>query len=116
VKDVRVPGFLWVILLLLVGAAIQFYAPQIEVRTGLSPAIVEMIVALCFGAYKYFNLGTDQLNTALDIIGFLRQRLDVARDPQQQMRGPQSSLLLVPEIHEEDIPERPNKAARWLLG
>jgi hypothetical protein len=116
-SSIKVPGLLWVILFLILGTATQIYAPQIEARTSLTPAIIDMIVAACFGAYKYFNLGTSDLEVALDIIALLRAQLDKARQgTPAQFRGPEDASAVEPVVFEDDIPDRPHKATAWLLG
>jgi hypothetical protein len=110
-KELNVPGIVWVVLLLGLGIAIQAGTPWIEANLGISSILVTTFVGLLFMGAKALNPGTKDLNQAIDIIEQLTGRLrSTAVSPEMRSAG-------VPEIVAlEPMPERPNKVASILWG
>lgn len=97
-NDLRVPGVLWVILLVFGVALVREYVPE--------PFYVDLAVVLVLAVLKYMNLGTKELEELLDIIDLLRQRAPDAAEPKALSSYAQAK---------EQV-ERPNRIARWLIG
>ena len=110
-KDIRVPGIVWAIGIIVVVGLIHSNAFYIQQSTGIQPWLLDIGVAALIGVLKTLNLGTDQLNQALDIID--RLLLEKRTEPGVQMRGDIESRELVTPL---EIPDRPNPVARWLVG
>lgn len=111
-KDVRVPGFIWAIAIVITTYFINKFTPTLELYTGIDAFVWQLIIIpALIGVLKGLNLGTDQLNQALDIIDLLLKRGKTMDTP--QTRG---LALERPPVEVADIPKRPSKLARWLVG
>lgn len=111
-KDVRVPGIVWVVLLV-VGVALLHENRGV---LGISPALFDVILVGVVAVIKGFNLGTGQINQALDVIDTFRSQAGATR---MRGSGEVSSLDAdVPGlmISRDQIPQRPNPVMRWLVG
>lgn len=120
-NNVRIPGIVWVILLLGLGIGIQTYSTVIQSYTGLDPLVIAFIATAIFGAAKAKNTGDGQLNDAIDVIQKLLTRPKTATGPGVGMRSAETidlgpgSIQMGPGI-EPEIPKRPNSFTRWLVG
>jgi hypothetical protein len=119
-KDVRIPGFAWAIGIIVAVALIHSNAATIETwHVGnfyITPIVLDTIVALLIGYLKKLNLGTEQLEDALDVIEQL-QNANARAAMERESGGalPRAPLSVSP-IEFEKIPKRPNHTARWLVG
>lgn len=89
-KDFKIPGFLWVVLIAVLVMLAETYLP--------SPLYVEAALLILFGAAKAYNLGTQDIEDVLDIL----------RRNEPRSRGIATTVEI--EQHE------PNKVARWFIG
>lgn len=109
-KDVRVPGVAWAVLLVVAVALIHEYEASLPV----SPEVADMVVVGLIALLKSIKLGTSELNQALDVIDSIRRSAGSGR-ARGSADEPATSAAPV-EALAADAPERPNKAVRWLLG
>jgi hypothetical protein len=114
-KDIRVPGVIWAIALIIIVALIHENQAYLEVQFGVTPYIIDLLVAILIGILKGLSLGTEQLNQALDIIERIVNRPVGPRPPGEGMRAPGTagSTVIIPD---DEIPRRPNPFTRWLVG
>ena len=110
IKDLKVPGVVWVIMLLLLGIGLQAGSFWIEQNLGVHSLVVGAVVAAIFVAAKSIAPGTSELNRAIDIIERLLSQK--SSSPSTEMRGVSES---VPSLL-EPVPQRPNRLARILWG
>jgi hypothetical protein len=110
-KDVRIPGVVWAIAIIVAVAAIHENEAYLLMRFGLEPFYLDLLVGLLIAALKTLSLGTEQLNQALDVIERLLARRP--HPPEEGMRGVETVETM--EVVAE-IPPRPNKLVRWLVG
>lgn len=120
-NDVRVPGFLWAVAIVMAVALIHTYEAQIQAATGLDAYVLDLAVTALIGVLKGLNLGTGQLDQALDIIdsiiGRSRVRVETVEPGAVPMRGGMSPVVTLTEASLPSAPPpRPNKVARWLVG
>lgn len=99
-KDIKVPGVLWVVLIVAGIAVVRQFVPE--------PLYVELAVVIGFVILKSLNLGTDEINDLIDIIERLQGRLE--NEPMAMPKTVAERAGTVPQV------ERPNKAVRFLLG
>lgn len=130
-QNVKVPGVIWIAVVVIAVALAHRYLPD--------PFVVELVIVVGTMILKGLNLGTSELNQALDIIDiFKRQpRMVVPLTPspsfagEPQMRGPaptikttdgisirvDKEMTLIQEPPQLPAPPpRPNKVAAWLVG
>lgn len=100
-KDLRIPGVLWVIIIAVAIVAIETYMP-VEYQLLGEAAIVAL-----FAIAKANALGTKQIE---DLIDLLRT---VQTQPQATARG-MGAPNIVPTVDVEKY--EPNKTVRFLLG
>lgn len=93
-KDFKIPGFLWVVLIAVAVMLAENYLP--------SPLYVELALLLLFGIAKAYNLGTQDIEDVLDIL----RRTDSL--------VPRGRSIVTTEVIAEQY--KPNKTARWLVG
>lgn len=94
-KDIKLPGFLWVVLIAVAIVLIETFVP-VEFQ-----AYGEIAVVALLGAAKAFNLGTKEID---DLLALLRQL---------QAQVPRAEAAYVePEIEKHE----PNGFVRWLVG
>lgn len=102
-SDIKIPGVLWVILLVFGLTAVKEYVPE--------PFYVELAVVLVLAVLKAMNLGTKELDELGDIIDLLRKKT-----PPEQA----TPAALSASRHLKDEPEREaasyNRVVRWLAG
>lgn len=118
-KDLRIPGVVWVILLLTIGVLIRENAVAIGTYLHVGPFVVGAVVAAIFVAAKVANPGGQELNQAIDVIQKLMGQPKTVAGPATPSTGMRSGIGLesvAPTVREEEIPERPNKVARILIG
>lgn len=112
-KDVRIPGVVWAVLLTLVIAIIH----ENQGVWGIDAFYVDLVVVGLIALLKSLNLGDGQLQQALDVIDSIRRREGAGR-MRGSVEGPSGGELRVP--HElpltDKVPPRPNKFVRWLVG
>lgn len=106
-KDMRVPGVVWAILIIVVIAITHENEVWIQMNWGIEPYLIDILVGILVAVLKTLSLGTEQLNQALDIIDRI---LANRRTEREEMRGIGTTLV------DEAIPERPNPVMRWLVG
>lgn len=124
-NNVKIPGVLWIVLIVAVVALAHYYLDD--------PFVVDMIVIVAGMVLKSLKLGTAEENQAIDIINMIKQHPRLNRpvtvsksDPDVQMRGPsgvegrisvtsEGMLVEEPPVF-PDPPPRPNKMLRWLVG
>ena len=92
-KDFKVPGFLWVVLIAVAVMLAENYLP--------SPLYVELALLILFGVAKAYNLGTQDIEAVLEIL---------RRTDSLVPRGRGIATTVEIEQHE------PNKVARWFVG
>jgi hypothetical protein len=111
-NNVRVPGVVWAIGIVIAVYLIQKFSVPIQEATGIDAFVLNLIIVPgLIGVLKGLNLGTDQLNQALDVIDLLLQRTSTPE--LGQTRGPG---IEQPAVMKDDIPERPNPVMRFLVG
>lgn len=128
-KDVRVPGVAWAILIIVLVAVIHGGEGYLTGTLGIQPWMLDLALVMLIGGLKTVNLGTDQLNQALDIIDSLLTREEKAQaaksvtiaQPGVGMRSSHAEILDVPPPLDVDrvvreTPDRPNPFTRWLVG
>lgn len=102
-SDIKIPGVLWVILLVFGLAVVKEYVPE--------PFYVELAVVLVLAVLKALNLGTKELDEMGEIIDLLRKKT-----PPEQASP--AALKASRNLSEE--PERKaasyNGIVRWLAG
>lgn len=112
-SNVRIPGVAWVIAIVVLVGVIHANAIWIEVNWHVEPWMIDMAITLLIAGLKTANVGTEQLNNALDVIDqLLNDKATAFVAPPEGARGPAS----VAPVEVEKIPPRPNKTARWLVG
>jgi hypothetical protein len=93
-KDIRIPGVAWVIAIV-------------------EPWMIDLAITLLISGLKTANVGTEQLNNALDVIEqLLNDKATAFVAPSEGVRAAAS----VAPVEVEKIPPRPNKTVRWLVG
>lgn len=120
-QNFKVPGVLWIVLLVTIVAGAHYYLDD--------PFIVDLVVVVVGMVLKSFKLGTEQENQAIDLINTIKNHPRLNRPvvvatnvPGPQMRGSgESSVAVETVVFDEppvfpDPPPRPNKAMRWLVG
>jgi hypothetical protein len=124
-KDVRIPGVAWMVLIIVLIALIHNNALWIEQSWHIEPWQIDLAITVLIAGLKTLNLGTEQLNQALDVIDqLLNWHAQTAMAVEQEARIPSTAPVpsvapaprsVVP-VQLEKIPERPNSAVRWLFG
>lgn len=129
-KDVRIPGVVWIIAIVAITGLAHHYLED--------PFIVDLVVIVAGMILKSLNLGTKELEQALEIIDLFKRQPKVVVPPAPpstpgggpQMRGPMPKATTIEGdlvgvegdtlIKEPDVlpatPPPPNKAVRWLVG
>lgn len=97
-NEIKVPGVVWVALIVIVLAVLRHYVPE--------PLYLEIAVVVAFAVLKALNIGTAELEELLAIIARLQAQIDKDR-PRSAEAAP-----LVPT----GKVEAPNKFVRWLVG
>lgn len=123
-SNIRVPGVLWIILIVAIIMASHYYLDD--------PFIVDLLVVVAGMVLKSLKLGTAEENQAIDIIDAIKSHPRLSRPvvvpkatPTEQMRGPSGvegftvgseGLLLEEPPVLPATPPRPNTLVRWLAG
>lgn len=125
-KDIRIPGIAYVIAIIAAIALIHENEARLIASTGIDAFYWDLIVGGLFAVAKGLNVGTEQLNRALDVIDMILKRGQGAtvpevvdeNDPRMKMRGPATIVTdaAQPAIYVDEIPARPNKVIRYFLG
>jgi hypothetical protein len=124
-SNVRVPGVAWAIGIIVLIALIHSNATFIETNWHVEPWQIDLAISVLVAGLKTLNLGTEQLNQALDVIDQLlswhaQTAMAAEREAQIPSTAPVPSPAPAPRsvvpVQLEKIPERPNKAVRWLFG
>lgn len=107
--EIKVPGFIWALLIVVVVAVIHSYEPQIIASTPFNAPLLDMIVVVLMGILKGLDLTDVQLEQALRVIDSLIRR---EYETEEQMRGgiPVETSFAIA------IPEPPSKLQKWLVG
>lgn len=100
-KDLRIPGVIWVIIIALAIVGIETYTP-VEYQ-----AYAEMGVVALFAIAKANALGTKQIEDLIDLLRTMQTQ------PQATARGV-GAPSMTPTVDVEKY--EPNKAVRFLLG
>ena len=95
-KDIRIPGFIWVVL---IAAGIVFCENYLA-----NPLYGEIAIALLMGAAKALNLGTEHLEEALELLRGMQNATTAVGARGQAM----------PSVNVSEL--KPNKPLRWLFG
>lgn len=113
-KDLRIPGIVWAIVLVAIVAVIHENADAWHI----APIYSDLAVVVVVGVLKGMNLGVDQLNQALDIIDNIKSQGTVARTRGTSITpgGMAESEPLITDTITANAPPRPNKLARFLVG
>jgi len=112
-KEFRVPGLVWALLIVVGIGMIHEYEASLPFNAMTADAIVVILI----GILKSLALGTGQLEQALNVIDTLR-----FSSASRQVRGTAEVPAGSEEMpHEEamiatEIPSRPNKLAAFLVG
>lgn len=116
-KDIRVPGLAWAILIIAIVAGVHGNEAWITTNTPFTPFWIDLALGMLIGILKGIDLTDTQLEQALDVIDKLltRNRIVEETRPKEGMRSaaPPASL---PQITPGEIPARPNKVVRFLFG
>lgn len=117
-NDIKIPGVIWVILLLIIGVVIQANSLAIQATLHIPAGVVVAVVAVIFLVAKMLYPGTGPLNGLISLVERLigSQQTKEAQDTTKPMpRGviatPQATV-----IQPGEIPKRPNTWMRVLLG
>jgi hypothetical protein len=103
VKDIRIPGLIWTLLIAILIVAIETYMPAEYQLYG------EAAVVALFGIAKAANLGTQQLEELIAIL-----RTVQATQPQTRGLLTDEGVVVTPALAAEEY--EPNKLVRWLAG
>lgn len=95
-KDIKIPGFLWVVLIAVAVMLAENYLPN--------PLYVELALMILFGAAKAYNLGTKEIEDVLDILRRIDKGLGVERG------------RVVNHVGIDIEAYKPNKVTRWFVG
>jgi hypothetical protein len=121
-SNVRVPGVAWAIGIIVLIALIHNNALWIEQSWHIEPWQIDLAITVLIAGLKTLNLGTEQLNQALDVIDqLLAWHAQTAKAAEREAQIPSTAPIppaprsVVP-VQLEKIPERPNNAVRWLFG
>jgi hypothetical protein len=127
-NNVKIPGVLWVAGVVIAVALAHRYLED--------PFLVELIIVVGTMILKGLNLGTKDLEQALEIIDLFKRQpkivvpsTDTTPGLEPQMRGPmlktasgapiqvieETTLIQEPPVLPAE-PPRPNRIATWLLG
>lgn len=109
-KDVKVPGILWVIGLVLGVWAIETYVPSETLQTWM-----ELVPSVLLIVAKFTNVGGENTEALVEIIRLLQGRLPTVT----RGVGPEGIAYDTPQVMVSDqkLDEmKPNKATRLLLG
>lgn len=115
-NNLRIPGVAWTVLIVVLVGLIHANAAWIEVNWHVEPWMIDMAITLLIAGLKTLNVGTDQLNDALEVIDqLLNRRAEEAVMSEGAMGIPAPASLSAP-VEIEKIPEKPNTFMRWLVG
>lgn len=121
-ENLRIPGVIWVIILLILGIGIQAASPWIEAQFGIPAWILAALVTAIFLGAKRLAPGGADLNKAIDLVEILVREMKKVR-PAESVEGMRSAHMLEPgpdlavvAYAEQEKPARPNPWARVLVG
>jgi len=109
VQNLRIPGVLWVIVLVLLLTVIRIVVDQY----GVNPLYFDLAVVAVIAILKAANLGTKELEELLEVICILQRQVD----RREAELSPDTSIvktmsMVVPTPKEYPI----NYFVRWLVG
>ena len=99
-NQIKVPGVLWVALVVAVVAVARVYVDD--------PLYVEIVVVIAFAVLKSLNLGTAEIEELLQIIARLQAEIDKGRTRTGEVGA--MAAPAGPPV------KQPNKFVRWLAG
>lgn len=111
-KDVRVPGVLWVALLILAGGLIHGNGEWIQANLGLPPIVLDILLGMIFAYAKKVAPGTGDLDAAIDAA----EAAVIKRQAPPAQPGMRSSHAEAAVVEPVSIPARPNRWVTWLAG
>lgn len=104
-KDIKIPGFLWVVLIAVAVVLCENYMPN--------PLYAEAAILVFMGLAKGLNLGTKEIENLVDLLRAMQVRPAGAVGPV----GVERALRSAPVSPAVDVERyKPNKGVRWLLG
>lgn len=127
-NNFRLPGGVWVALLLIGGILLNGYDDQISALIHLPVETIAVIAGVLFTLAKTISPTDQQLTNAVDVIRQYEEKerveqeiaaKEMASRPRETIRGAkeeQPYIEAVPVVDKSKIPPRPNKWAKALIG